>query len=60
MTADQQVIKLWAGGYSPLQIALRLSITVSHVNSILTPTLENHSCDFGLMPAYEYQYDVAR
>jgi hypothetical protein len=43
MTADQQVRKLWAGGYSPLEIALRLSITVSHVNSILSPTLENLS-----------------
>jgi hypothetical protein len=43
MTADQQVRKLWAGGYSPLEIALRLSITVSHVNLILSPTFENHS-----------------
>jgi DNA-binding CsgD family transcriptional regulator len=42
MTADQQVMKLWAGGYSALQIALRLSITVSHVNLILSPTLESH------------------
>jgi DNA-binding CsgD family transcriptional regulator len=41
MTADQQVMKLWAGGHSPLQIAIRLGITVSHVNLILSPTLEN-------------------
>ena len=42
MTADQQVMKLWAGGYNPLQIAERLSMTVSRVNLILSPALENH------------------
>ena len=42
MTTDQRVLKLRAGGYTPIQIAERLGITVSHVKLILSSTKENH------------------
>jgi DNA-binding NarL/FixJ family response regulator len=43
MTTDQRVLKLWAKGYSSIQIAEQLGIAVSHVNLILGPTIEHHS-----------------
>ena len=39
MTTDQRVLKLWAGGYSSIEIAERLGITVSHVTLIVSSTI---------------------